>query len=349
MPRMFALVLIALTLSPAAFAESRPKIEVAFVLDATGSMGPWIAQARARIKAIAADLATGEPRPDARFALVRYRDRSDAYLTQTVPFTGDIEVMRAALDATRAKGGGDTPEAVVEALQAALTGLEWSKDQDVLKLVYLVGDAAPHIRDGLPTLEALAESALERGIVVHSIACGSMSGRGQRFFEAMARMSEGRPFRLAHRAAGTRRKTRVSAHGATGAVSLEAAVSGTARAYSTALGVDFEGAVIKTDVLSTPALDVSGLIGAHARVVKDAASWGDLWTAHTVLGEVPAAPPAVDFGTHQVLVLGGADAGLRLESLRGDGKGMVIDLAPASPKPRFYLIPAADAPIHWVM
>ena len=149
--------------------------------------------------------------------------------------------MRAALDATQAKGGGDSPEAVIETLQAALTELKWSPRKDVLKLVYLVGDAAPQERPGLPSLERLAEMALERGIVLHSIACGSMGRRGQRFFEAVARMSEGRPFRLAHRRARRGATPKMSDHGAAGTSSLASAVSGTARAYSTAVGVDFAG------------------------------------------------------------------------------------------------------------
>jgi hypothetical protein len=312
-------------------------------------MGPWIKQARSRIKAIAADLATGEPKPEARFALVRYRDRGDKYVTQTVPFTADIDVMRGALDNTKAGGGGDTPEAVIEALQAAVLELEWTDEQGVLKLVYLVGDAAPHLRAGQPTLEQLAAWALERGIVVHSIACGSMGGRGQTFFEGIARLSEGRPFRLANRRPTRATAAAVSAHGAAGTASLEAAVSGTARAYSGALGVDFKGSEIEADAFTVPEVAESGLLGAHARIVRDKATWSDLWTAHASLGGVAADAPKVDFSRHQVLVLGGADAGLTLRGIRGDASRRVIDLSPASPQPRFYLVPAADAPVDWVM
>ena len=349
MPKMFTLTLALLMLSTPAAAEAPPQIEVAFVLDATGSMGPWIAQARERIKAIADDLATGDPRPDARFALVRYRDRGDAFVTQTVPFMSDIEAMRAALDATQAKGGGDSPEAVIEALQAALTELKWSPRKDVLKLVYLVGDAAPQERPGLPSLERLAEMALERGIVLHSIACGSMGRRGQRFFEAVARMSEGRPFRLAHRRARRGATPKMSDHGAAGTSSLASAVSGTARAYSTAVGVDFAGVEVSVTPLEVPVIAESGLLGGHARIVSDAVAWRDVWTAHGSVSGTPGALPAVDFSAHQVLVLGGAESGLRLERLRRDGERRVFELAPASARPRFYLVPADNIPVQWVM
>lgn len=345
--RRSLLVLLLFALLPSlAWAGGGPRIEVAFVLDATGSMGPWIKQARARIRGIAEDLATGEPRPDARFSLVRYRDKGDAYLTQTVPFSSDIDVMSAALDATAAQGGGDTPEAVIEALHAAIYDLKWTDEANVLKLIYLVGDAAPQHYPGAPDLEEIAERALDRGIIIHSIACGSMSGRGQRFFERVARLSEGRAFRLTGRKPrGHVSGGRVSAAGAASAGSLAAAVSGTAKAYSSAVGVDFKGALVEAEPLDVPQLSTSGLLGAHVRLVKDEATWADLWAAHGSIEGTVGAPPVVDFARQQVLVLGGSDAGLELRSLSTDGARRVIEVAPASAAPRFYLIPAADGAI----
>lgn len=59
-------------------AAPAPRIEVAFVMDATGSMGPYIEQARARIGQIAQSLAEGEPKPAVRFALVAFSARMSA-------------------------------------------------------------------------------------------------------------------------------------------------------------------------------------------------------------------------------------------------------------------------------
>lgn len=324
-------------------AQAAPRIEVAFVLDATGSMGSWIGQARDRIKGIAADLAAGDPQPTVRFALVRYRDQGDAYLTQKVPFSPDIDAMRAALDATEAAGGGDTPEAVLEALQVGIEELDWNDDPGVLRLLYLVGDAEPNHYPTSPTLEYLATRALERGIVVHSIACGDMAGEGQRFFEEVARLSEGRPFRLADTA--SRRPAGTSAAGAAGAGSLAAAVSGSARAYSGAIGVGFAGRPVVTTALAVPDDGESGLVGAQIRHIRDAASWADLWAAHRSLG-APSAPPAIDFDKENVLVLGGADAGLVLTGLTADAIAQVAQVAPAAPGVRFYRIPATDTPVR---
>ncbi len=313
-----------------------PRVEVAFVLDATGSMGSYIGEARDRIQAIAADLATGEPAPEVRFALVRFRDEGDTYVTQAVPFTHDLTAMRSALAATDADGGGDTPEAVLEGLRVGVEDLKWSQDRGVLRLLYLVGDAEPQHYATSPTLEYIAVRALERGIVIHSIACGAMGTEGQHFFEEVARLSEGRPFRLADGEATVHSKA-----GAAGAGSLAAAVSGSARAYSGAIGVGFAGRHVEAAPLKIP--HETGLLGAHLRHVRDAASFADLWTAHRL--EAPDTLPAIDFSREHVLVVGGADAGLRLDDLTADGRVQVAHLAPASPGARFYRIPASELPV----
>ena len=346
------LLLMVIWMPFAASAETAPRIEVAFALDATGSMGPWIREARQRIREISDDLATGEPRPDVRFALVNYRDRGDAYVTQKHPFTRDIAEMRGWLDNTKAQGGGDSPEAVLEALQVAVDELDWSaNDAGTIKLVYLVGDASPkRYKDG-PDEDALLVRALQKGIVIHSIACGRMGAGGQSFFERVARLSEGRPFRLRQSIASRRQGPgAVSAAGATGAHSLASAVSGTARAYSGTVGVDFAARRTPVAFESLPGIadgGESGLLGRQLRVVSDAATWTDVWAAH--ISVRPATerrpPPAIDFSAHQVLVLGGADAGLKLASLETTDGARVAKAEPALPGARFVVVPTADTPV----
>ncbi len=346
------LLFLALWMPIVASAADAPRIEVAFALDATGSMGPWIREARARIQAIAADLATGEPRPDVRFALVSYRDRGDAYVTRKHPFTRDITEMRGHLEATSANGGGDTPEAVLEALQVSIDELDWSADdQDVVKLLYLVGDAAPKRYADGPDPDALLERALAKGIVVHSIACGRMGSGGQSFFERVARLSEGRPFRLRDTVLSRRGRgpNAVSAAGASGVRSLASAVSGTARAYSSSIGVDFTAKRTPVAHGLLPVSDdgASGLLGRQLRVVADAATWSDVWAAHMSVRPASerAAPPGVDFTTHQVLVLGGADVGLKLAALERTDRARLARTEPALPGARFVLVPTAESPI----
>src|SRR5436190_6112840 len=94
----------------AAVAAPRPRVEVAFVLDTTGSMGGLIEGAKRRIWSIARRIGEGRPRPDLRIALVAYRDLGDAYVTRTYDFSSDMDDVFGHLSEFRAEGGGDTPE-----------------------------------------------------------------------------------------------------------------------------------------------------------------------------------------------------------------------------------------------
>lgn len=154
----------------------RPRIEVVFVLDTTGSMSGLLEGAKEKIWAIANRLAAGEPRPDLRVGLVAYRDRGDEYVTRRFAFSDDMDAVYAELLSYQAGGGGDTEEHVGQGLHDALHGMQWSGGQDVLKLVFLVGDAPPHddYQDGMDTA-GLAAQAKAKGIVINTIQCGAMA------------------------------------------------------------------------------------------------------------------------------------------------------------------------------
>jgi len=154
-------------------ASANPRVEVAFVLDTTGSMSGLIAGAKQKIWSIANQLASGQPTPEVRMALIGYRDRGDAYVTKRRDLTDDIDAVYAELQALTADGGGDTPESVNQALHEAVTGLSWSQGQDVYRVIFLVGDAPPHMDypDDVPYAESL-RLARQRGILVNAIQCG---------------------------------------------------------------------------------------------------------------------------------------------------------------------------------
>lgn len=159
--------------SPAVAAASpAPRVEVAFVLDTTGSMGGLIEGAKRRIWSIARRIEEGRPRPDLRMALVAYRDRGDAYVTQVHDLTADMDAVYRDLTSFQADGGGDGPEHVSAALSDAVHRLSWSGGP-ALKVIFLVGDAPPHVdyQDGFDYRRHAREAAA-RGIVVETIQCG---------------------------------------------------------------------------------------------------------------------------------------------------------------------------------
>src|SRR5712691_8037972 len=121
------LAVTAVSSAPARVTPARPpRVEVAFVLDTTGSMGGLIEGAKRRIWSIARRIGEGRPRPDLRIALVAYRDKGDEYVTRVYDFSGDMDDVYGHLMSFVADGGGDTPEHVSAALHDAVHRLSWS-------------------------------------------------------------------------------------------------------------------------------------------------------------------------------------------------------------------------------
>lgn len=151
----------------------RPRMEVVFVLDTTGSMAAMIEGAKQKIWALANRLKSAQPTPEIRFGLVGYRDHGDAYVTRVHGLGTDIDATYEQLTAFVADGGGDLPEAVNEALTSALHEIAWSADPQVLRAIFLVGDAPPHMDYGsdIKWKDSCLE-AQKRGILINTLQCG---------------------------------------------------------------------------------------------------------------------------------------------------------------------------------
>ncbi len=121
------------------------RVEVAVVLDTTGSMADLIDGAKKKIFSIADAIRRRNADAEVRFALIGYRDRGDVYVTDVNGLSDDLHGLYGKLIAYQADGGGDWPESVNEALHAAVTRLAWSQGDDTRRLVFLVGDAPPHM------------------------------------------------------------------------------------------------------------------------------------------------------------------------------------------------------------
>jgi len=179
--------------------EDRPRIEVCFVLDTTGSMGRLIEGAKRKIWSIANAIATDTPAPRVKFALIGYRDRGDSYVTDVHDLTEDLDAIHAALQKYKADGGGDTPESVNQALHEAVTKVTWSKqDEDVLRVIFLVGDAPPHMDyDDDVKFPETCKLAVERGLIINTIQCGDIGGTKE-IWQKIAHLSEGSFLAMPH-------------------------------------------------------------------------------------------------------------------------------------------------------
>ncbi len=126
------------------------QLDLAFVIDTTGSMGDEIEYLKVemedivkRVEQTIKDQDQGQNAFELRFGLVAYKDREDQYVTQNTAFTNDLQNFLDALDVLHASGGGDYPESLNEALHKGLD-LGFSTD-DSVKLMFVLTDAPPHL------------------------------------------------------------------------------------------------------------------------------------------------------------------------------------------------------------
>lgn len=120
-----------------------PKPDVVLVVDTTGSMGPAIADVRANLQQVIDNVRGAQPA--AEFAVASYRDEGDGPELFRVrqDLTGDAAAVQDAVDGLDADGGGDTPEAWINALfQVSDGGITYRADSS--RIVVLVGDAPSH-------------------------------------------------------------------------------------------------------------------------------------------------------------------------------------------------------------
>ncbi|MCC8982412.1 vWA domain-containing protein [Bradyrhizobium acaciae] len=173
--RSFVFALATLPLSAGlSSAIAKPVVEIAFVLDTTGSMGGLIEGAKRKIWSIATAIVDSNPDADIRMGLIAYRDIGDEYVTKKVELTRDIQDLYANLLELKARGGGDWPESVNEALDVAVNKMQWTQGRDSTRIVFLVGDAPPHMDYAQDTKYPVTLAvAKQRDIIVNAVLAGN--------------------------------------------------------------------------------------------------------------------------------------------------------------------------------
>jgi hypothetical protein len=117
--------------------------DIVFVVDDTGSMGDDIEQVKQDIDYITDRIL--ENITSVRFGLITYKDSNE--VEYDVPLTFDVDEFKAGVMALEAMGGGDYEEAVMDALEMGRDDSDW-RDQPVIRIMILMGDADPHDPSG---------------------------------------------------------------------------------------------------------------------------------------------------------------------------------------------------------
>ena len=152
------------------------KADIAFIVDATGSMGDEIDFLKKDLVNILDRVKGGQGEITLRTGTVFYRDEGDEYVTKFSPFTDDYRETIRYIAMQQARGGGDLPEAVHTALEAGLQNLAWNASARA-RIAFLVLDAPAH-QDHQGVVESLQVSIrqyAQYGIKLIPVFCSSPS------------------------------------------------------------------------------------------------------------------------------------------------------------------------------
>jgi hypothetical protein len=139
-------------------------VDVAFVVDATGSMGDEISFLQAEMSDVIFQSKQISNKLNFRFANVYYRDAGDSYVTKSMNFNRILSESDAFINEQSAGGGGDFPEAMDIGLDSAINNLSWSEHARA-RILFLILDAPPHQSPEInERLQKLILQAAEKGI-----------------------------------------------------------------------------------------------------------------------------------------------------------------------------------------
>lgn len=166
------------------------QVDIAFVVDATGSMGDELNYLKSELDDVIQKAIARNSSLEFRTAAVVYRDHGDEYLTRFQDFEKG-SAARSFLSAQAAGGGGDFPEAVDEALEVALRRLSWNPEARA-RILFIALDAPPH-QDELVKIrmQTLTAEAAARGIRIVTLACSGMDASAEYLMRSIALATNG--------------------------------------------------------------------------------------------------------------------------------------------------------------
>jgi len=166
-------------------------LDIAFVVDATGSMGDEISYLQSELLDVLKKVEGNLKNTDVRYGSVFYRDKGDEYVTRKFDFSENAEDLISFIKKQKASGGGDIPEAVVEALQVSVDELKWSTGNSA-KIMFLILDAPPHQSDeNIAVLYEKIKAAAQKGITIIPLAASDTDKQTEYLMRTFALMTNG--------------------------------------------------------------------------------------------------------------------------------------------------------------
>ena len=154
--------------------DATAKIQVALLLDTSGSMDGLLEQAKSQLWKMVNELATSKKdgkSPTIELALYEYGKSSlssdEGFLKQLAPMTNDLDLVSEKLFALKTNGGDEYCGWVI---QDATKNLKWGESNEDLKIIIIAGNE--EFTQGTVDYKIACKEAITNGIVVNTIYCG---------------------------------------------------------------------------------------------------------------------------------------------------------------------------------
>ncbi|OFY51659.1 MAG: hypothetical protein A2W85_08360 [Bacteroidetes bacterium GWF2_41_31] len=165
--------------------ETPQQIEIAFVVDATGSMDDEIEFLKTDLIDIVKHTSDQFPKSEILLGSVFYRCFSNSYATRMTPLSKNIKQTADFIGKQYAGEGGD--EVVEEAFKEAIDNLGWSESART-RLLFFVLDQQPVINDGvIHKMQVYTRKAAEKGIRVIPVVASAETPHNAKSLEYLMR------------------------------------------------------------------------------------------------------------------------------------------------------------------
>lgn len=148
---------------------SRP-LDIVFCLDLSGSTNGLVNDVRDNLWLIANELNAMQPKPDFRLGVICFSrpsfGKEDGYVKVFSDLTYNLDYINAEL--YRLKPSIEKGDQIVSAaLSIAVSDMSWSKKDNALKLIYVVGNGS--VSSNGYEYANICEAAVEKKIIIHSL------------------------------------------------------------------------------------------------------------------------------------------------------------------------------------
>jgi hypothetical protein len=174
--------------------KQTPVIQLALLLDTSGSMDGLLGQAKAQLWKVVNELATAKKNgqnPEIYVALYEYGNdklsKENGFVRRILPLTDDLDKVSEQLFALRTNGGSEYCGHVIK---KAVEELKWSSSNEVYKTIFIAGNEP--FSQGSTDYRKSCRNAIKSGVTVNTIYCGKIQDGINSGWKEGATLADGR-------------------------------------------------------------------------------------------------------------------------------------------------------------